>query len=191
MEATTTMQLRLQSTMLFCPYNPPPSRIHYSTKMLFLYSPYDMIGVDRVECKGVEHMYTLSVHTNQSNELVDITKDIQSIVQSSNVQEGIVVLVVPHTTAAITINENADPDVTRDILLGLSRISPNHKDYRHYEGNSDAHIKSSIIGVDQTIIIDQNKLVLGTWQGIYFCEFDGPRHRLLHIQIIPTTPKHQ
>lgn len=129
-------------------------------------------------------MTTITIRSSKREQLIDITSQIQTIVSNSNVQSGILTLFVPHTTAAVTINENADPDVRTDMLLGLSRISPNHKDYHHMEGNSDAHIKSSIIGVDQTILIDQNRLVLGTWQGIYFCEFDGPRTRKLHIQIL-------
>lgn len=130
-------------------------------------------------------MTTLTIRTKQKNQMINITTDIRHLVRESNVQDGIVVLFVPHTTAAITINENADPTVKTDMLHGLNLISPDRSEYRHMEGNSDAHIKSSLVGVDQTIIIHNNELVLGTWQGIYFCEFDGPRTRQLIVTIQP------
>lgn len=128
--------------------------------------------------------HTISVQTHSRNELLNITTEISKIVSKSGVTEGEVILFVPHTTAAITINENADPDVKKDMSYGLSQISPNRSAFEHMEGNSDAHIKSSLIGVDQTILIEGGRMLLGTWQGIYFCEFDGPRTRRLVIRII-------
>ncbi len=125
----------------------------------------------------------LTVRTDSEDQMVDITSQIRKIVKASGVQNGICVLFVPHTTAAITINENADPDVKSDILLGLRKTFPDRSEYHHREGNSVAHIKSSVIGVDKTIIIKDNDLLLGTWQGIYFCEFDGPRTRKLIVQV--------
>jgi secondary thiamine-phosphate synthase enzyme len=104
-------------------------------------------------------------------------------VTESGVKEGICTLFVPHTTAALTINENADPDVVRDLKAELEKIVPWEDGYHHYEGNSAAHLKSSMIGFSQQIIIEDGRLVLGTWQGIYFCEFDGPRNRKLKVKI--------
>lgn len=129
-------------------------------------------------------MDSLKIHTKQKNELVNITKDVLNIIHKSNKKNGIVLVYTPHTTAAITVNENADPDVKTDILKGLEVISPNRKEYLHYENNSDAHIKSSLLGVSQSFILNEGSLVLGTWQGIYFCEFDGPRTRTVHVKII-------
>lgn len=126
----------------------------------------------------------ITVKSNSYNEIIDVTNVVLKKVQESGIKNGIVTLFVPHTTAAVTINENTDPDVKLDMLKGLTKISPDDPTYRHYEGNSNAHIKSSIIGVDQTVIIDDGSLVLGTWQGLYFCEFDGPRSRKLIIHIM-------
>ena len=117
----------------------------------------------------------LSIVTSERNEFIDITSEVEKLVKY--VKEGIVTIFVPHTTAAVTINENADPDVKSDILAYLSKLVPKDDRYRHSEGNSDAHIKSSIIGQSLSVIVKNGKLVLGTWQGIYFCEFDGPRQR--------------
>lgn len=129
------------------------------------------------------NLQTITVKTHHKNELINITDKVQKFVSQSGVKEGMIFLFVPHTTAAITINENADPDVRSDMLKGLDNISPALPAYRHFEGNSDAHIKSSLIGVDQMIIITSGQLVLGTWQGIYFFEFDGPRTRSLKLKI--------
>lgn len=131
-------------------------------------------------------IHTLQIRSTKRQEMINITHQVQSLLEIEGIQSGYVILFVPHTTAAVTINENADPDVKRDMLLGLSNISPDNDDYHHYEGNSDAHIKSSMIGVDQMILVDQGRLVLGTWQGIYFCEFDGPRTRRILLKMIPT-----
>ncbi|MBN1868397.1 YjbQ family protein [Candidatus Sumerlaeota bacterium] len=129
-------------------------------------------------------MQTFDVRTHRRNELVDITSQVEKIVRESGVKSGICVVCCPHTTAAVTVNENADPDVGHDILMGLEKIVPHSWPYRHGEGNSDAHIKSSIVGCSQTMIVRDASLVLGTWQGIYFCEFDGPRTRRVHVQAI-------
>ena len=126
----------------------------------------------------------LIINSMQRNQMILITEKVKKIVAASGIQNGIVYLFVPHTTAAITINENADPDVKVDMMYGLSEVVPEEQGFRHYEGNSDAHIKSSMIGVDQTIILHNGRLVLGTWQGIYFCDFDGPRQRRLIVKIM-------
>jgi secondary thiamine-phosphate synthase enzyme len=128
--------------------------------------------------------YVLELITNKKNELLDITSEIAKLVVNEKIGTGLITIFVPHTTAAITINENTDDDVKEDFINGLNIAIPNHINFKHYEGNSDAHIKSSIIGVSQTIIIEKNKLVLGTWQGIYFCEFDGPRNRKVYVKIM-------
>lgn len=126
----------------------------------------------------------LSISTSNRNELVDITNKVKDIVKQSKIKEGICVVYCPHTTAAITINESADPDVQRDILVNLSKLIPENGDYQHSEGNSDSHIKSSLVGASETLIIKDNNLILGTWQNIYFAEFDGPRQRKIIIKII-------
>jgi secondary thiamine-phosphate synthase enzyme len=124
---------------------------------------------------------TIKVKSRKREELINITSQINNYIIKNEFNEGVITLFVPHTTAAVTINEKADPDVPQDIILGLGKISPNLREFNHAEGNSDAHIKSSLVGCSQQILVENNKLVLGTWQGIYFCEFDGPRTRKLHI----------
>ena len=127
---------------------------------------------------------SFTVSTNKRNELVDITGKVEKAVAEAGISEGNVIVYCPHTTAAITINENADPDVVHDILLTLSALIPqNRSGYQHSEGNSDAHVKSSILGCSQTVLINNGQMQLGTWQGIYFCEFDGPRRRTVSVQI--------
>ena len=125
-----------------------------------------------------------SVISKNKNEMIDITEELNSEIHKSKASEGFCIIYTPHTTAAITINENADPDVCADIIKGLKNISPDDKSYRHTEGNSDAHIKSSLAGVSETVIIENGKLKLGLWQGVYFCEFDGPRNRQVWVKII-------
>lgn len=115
--------------------------------------------------------------------MINITSEVQNAIKESGVNEGICIIYCPHTTAAITINENADPDVVTDILYGLDKTFPDRNEYRHAEGNSAAHIKSSVIGAEKTVIISKGKLLLGTWQGIYFCEFDGPRTRKFYVKV--------
>ncbi len=125
------------------------------------------------------------VRTDKRNQFLDISDTIRDLVSQSAVTEGSVEIFVPHTTAAITINENADPTVQSDILDHLEKLIPRSGRFRHSEGNSDSHIKASLIGSRLSIFISSGKLVLGTWQGIYFCEFDGPRSRKLIVKIIP------
>lgn len=127
---------------------------------------------------------TISVETQKRETFKDITKAVQDVVTQSGIKTGQVTLFVAHTTAAVTINENADPDVETDIVYALRKNYPKLKAFRHMEGNSDAHIKSSLIGNTQVILIESGRLKLGTWQGIYFCEFDGPRTRTLHMQVM-------
>ncbi len=129
-------------------------------------------------------MITLDVRSTRHSELIDVTDEVRRAVRASGVRSGLAVLFVPHTTAAVTINENADPDVSRDILMELGKIVPLEDGYRHNEGNSAAHIKSTLVGISQTLLVEDGEAVLGTWQGIYFCEFDGPRRRRLHIRIV-------
>jgi secondary thiamine-phosphate synthase enzyme len=126
----------------------------------------------------------LSVKTRERTELVDITSDINKLIQKSGVDQGLCMIFVPHTTAAITINESADPSVKSDILKILNQIIPWEANYRHLEGNSPAHIKSTLVGSSELIAIENQRLILGTWQGIFFCEFDGPRNRKLHVRIM-------
>ena len=126
----------------------------------------------------------LSVKTSNRVELVDITHLIQSSVKESKVKSGICSIYVPHTTAGVTINENADPSVKSDIIKELNKVIPFDDNYSHLEGNAAAHIKSTLVGASETIIIENGTLLLGTWQGIFFCEFDGPRSRKLIVKII-------
>lgn len=128
--------------------------------------------------------HTIHVNTTKENEFVDITAKIRTLLNEASIQSGSIHLFVPHTTAAITLNENTDPDVRQDMIYGLNQTFPNDQAYQHYEGNSHAHIKSSVIGVDQMIIVEKGNMMLGRWQAIYFCEFDGPRHRTLVVQIV-------
>jgi len=125
-----------------------------------------------------------SVSTNKRNEMVDITSRVQSVVKDSGIKDGEVTVYCPHTTAGITINENADPSVPHDILLTLSELVPHHRaGYRHSEGNSDSHCKSSLVGCSEHVLVQKGSLDLGTWQAIFFCEFDGPRSRRVMVQV--------
>jgi secondary thiamine-phosphate synthase enzyme len=126
----------------------------------------------------------LYIKTRKRVEAVDITDSVLNFVKDSNVKDGILFLYVPHTTAGITINENADPSVIDDILNKLNEIVPKIGNYKHIEGNSDSHIKSSIVGVSKNLIIEDGKVILGTWQGIFFLEFDGPRERKVVLKIL-------
>ena len=123
------------------------------------------------------------VKTRAKTELIDITSEIQNLVRPSGIEKGFCMLYVPHTTAAITINESADPSVKADILMILNKIIPWEAGYRHLEGNSPAHIKSTIVGASELVAIENERLVLGTWQGIFFCEFDGPRTRKVNVHL--------
>lgn len=124
------------------------------------------------------------VSSRSRTELIQLDGDIAKAVQESGIKEGMCHLWVPHTTAAVTINENADPAVVRDILFETSKMVPCRDRYQHCEGNSDAHIKSSLFGLSLSLIVTESKLLLGTWQSIYFCEFDGPRRRRLFIKLV-------
>ena len=123
------------------------------------------------------------ISTEARNTLLDVTDLLRKAVRESGVRRGVLTAFVPHTTAAVTINENADPSVKRDILLALKKIVPEQGDYLHAEGNSDAHLKASLFGSSEQILINESRLVLGTWQGVYFAEFDGPRSRRLVVNI--------
>jgi len=125
-----------------------------------------------------------NVNTPKRNQLVDISKDIRAIIDKHKIKEGVLHVFCPHTTAAITINENADPSVQTDISETLSKLIPLRPDYAHTEGNADAHIKASIVGSSRTLFINEGKIAFGTWQGIYLCEFDGPRTREVWVKII-------
>ena len=128
----------------------------------------------------------LLIRTRSRTEMVDITPQVAQLVKESKVESGFLIVFVPHTTAAITINENADPSVQHDILLELNRLIPFAGPYQHSEGNAAAHVKSTLVGSSQTLLIEGGQLALGTWQGLYFCEFDGPRSRKVWIKILPS-----
>ena len=125
-----------------------------------------------------------TVKSKNRTELIDITSTIQDMVTDSRIGRGLCMLYVPHTTAAITINESADPSVKDDILMVINSIVPWNAGYRHMEGNSPAHVKSTLVGPSELIAVENDRLVLGTWQGIFFCEFDGPRTRKVHVNFI-------
>ena len=126
---------------------------------------------------------SIKVRSKKKTEFIDITQEINKIVSESGISKGICWLFVPHTTAGITINENADPSVVVDIQEQLSKLVPYHSDYKHLEGNADAHIKSTITGINKFCFIENGSMVLGTWQGIFFCEYDGPRERNVLVKI--------
>jgi len=127
---------------------------------------------------------TFQVKTTAQTEFIDITRFVQQVVQKTGVEEGICIIFVPHTTAAVTINENADPSVPQDIVMELNKIVPFEDRYHHQEGNSPAHIKASLMGCSQTVFLESGRLALGTWQGIFFCEFDGPRNRKVYVKVM-------
>jgi len=126
---------------------------------------------------------SISVKTDSRTEMVDITSAVQKELAKAGMRDGVCVVYVPHTTAGITINEGADPDVCADILAKLNELVPAHRGYRHTEGNADSHIKASLMGSSVAVIVESGRLVLGTWQKIFFCEFDGPRSRKVYIRI--------
>jgi len=131
-----------------------------------------------------KNLFKFSVTTRKMQEFVDITYLIHEAIEKSGVKDGIAVVFCPHTTAGITINENADPDVVRDIITALDKVFPIVGDYKHFEGNSHSHLKSSYIGAEKTLIINEGKLILGTWQSVYFCEFDGAREREVFVKVL-------
>ncbi len=126
--------------------------------------------------------YQISTYEKQS--FTELDPYLEDALMKSGVKDGLMVVYCPHTTAAITINENADPDVKRDLSVGLNQTFPNKREYVHMEGNSDGHMKSSVIGANETLIISDGKLILGTWQSVYFCEFDGPRRRTVYVKVL-------
>ena len=125
----------------------------------------------------------IDVKTSSRMEFVDITHQVERVVKESGISEGFCFIYVPHTTAAVTINENADPSVKADIIATLSQLIPAGDRYRHMEGNADAHIKASLVGPSETILVNGGRLSLGTWQGVFFCEFDGPRRRRVSVRV--------
>lgn len=132
----------------------------------------------------MSEIYTFGVKTGQQFAMIDITREVSGKVKESGVKEGICIVFIPHTTAGVTLNENCDPDVVRDFLMETNKIVPLNDGYRHSEGNSAAHIKATMTGFSQTLIIHEGNLLLGTWQGIYFMEYDGPRIRKVHVKIM-------
>lgn len=129
-------------------------------------------------------LFTFTIDTAEKQFFTNVDRYLEETLTKSEVQEGIMIVYCPHTTAAITINENADPDVKTDLKLGLNETFPNKREYIHMEGNSDGHMKSSVVGASETLIISDGQPILGTWQSVYFCEFDGPRRRTFYVKII-------
>ncbi|TLS35743.1 secondary thiamine-phosphate synthase enzyme YjbQ [Pseudalkalibacillus caeni] len=130
-------------------------------------------------------LHKLTVETNKRDEMIDITGQVRELLEKENMDSGYVIVYSAHTTAGITINENADPDVKHDMLMRLDEVYPwDHEKYRHAEGNSASHLKTSTVGTSQTVLIERGKMILGTWQGIYFCEFDGPRSRTCYVKFV-------
>ena len=134
---------------------------------------------------GAGLVQVATVKTSARTEIKDITAEINRLIQRAGVESGLCCLYVPHTTAGILVNESADPDVAVDIGNALDRLVPRDAGYRHYEGNADSHVKSSLVGVSETIPIESGRLALGRWQGVFFCEFDGPRQRQVKVKILP------
>ena len=130
-------------------------------------------------------MKEINVRTNSQTEMIDITDLVQAVISEKRIKSGICVVFTPHTTAAITINENADPDVPHDIINALEKTLPLSVQYKHAEGNSPAHVKSSLVGVSELLLVENGHLVLGKWQAIFFCEFDGPRQREIIVKFLP------
>jgi secondary thiamine-phosphate synthase enzyme len=129
-----------------------------------------------------------NIKTRARVDFQDITRQVQEMVTASGIRSGVCHVLVPHTTAAVTINEHADPSVVEDIAAQLEALVPQHHQYRHLEGNAPAHIKASLLGSCQTLMVDDSRLVLGTWQGVFLCEFDGPRDRTVMLKIMPDKP---
>ncbi|ABW67916.1 secondary thiamine-phosphate synthase enzyme YjbQ [Desulfosudis oleivorans] len=132
-------------------------------------------------------MISFSVETRQRKEMTDITAEVRRAVSSAGMENGAVVVFVPHTTAGVTINENADPDVRRDILAHMATLVPEDTPFAHSEGNSDAHVQATLVGSSVMVIVENGRLVLGTWQSVFFCEFDGPRTRKVLVQMLPAS----
>lgn len=130
------------------------------------------------------NVFEIQVRTGSHTQMIDITKEVQEAVSKSGIREGICMIYVPHTTAAVTINENADPDVVRDFTMEIDKLVPWEDGYRHMEGNSAAHLKASMMGFSETVLIEDGRLMLGTWQGIYFLEYDGARQRKVYVKVM-------
>jgi len=128
-------------------------------------------------------MHQLTIHTSKKEELIEITEQVQDAISRSNISEGICTVFIPHTTAGVTVNENADPSVRHDFIYALRTLFSDLREFTHSEGNSPAHIKASLVGPSQTLLVRNGALVLGTWQGVYLCEFDGPRTRRVLIDV--------
>ena len=130
-------------------------------------------------------MYRINIKTDSRVDFQDITSKVRELVASSGIESGVCYVLVPHTTAGVTVNEHADPSVVEDIAAQLEVMVPRHSNYRHMEGNAPAHIKASLVGNSEVLLVDGGKLLLGTWQGVFFCEFDGPRNRTVLVKILP------
>jgi len=133
-------------------------------------------------------LHKIEIKTKYRVEFQDITARVREVVESSGIESGLCYIFVPHTTAGVTVNEHADPSVVKDIVAQLDVMVPQHNSYLHMEGNSPAHIKASLVGTSETLFVEGGRLVLGTWQGIFFCEFDGPRNRKLLVKVVPDRP---
>lgn len=130
-------------------------------------------------------IHTIEVTSHHREEAIDVTERVTAALAALGVRDGVATLFCPHTTGALTIQEAADPDVARDLVATFARLVPHHGDYRHAEGNSDAHVKAALVGCAQTFLVEQGRPRLGTWQGIFFCELDGPRRRQLWLKVLP------
>lgn len=129
-------------------------------------------------------METFEVGTSAREQMIDITRETGRAVAASGIEEGIALIYTPHTTAGVTINENADPDVRADVLMGMRQLAPRSAGWQHSEGNSDGHVKTTLTGCSATVPVSQGAMVLGTWQGVFLCEYDGPRTRRVHVQVV-------
>lgn len=129
-------------------------------------------------------METIQIRTRSRTEMLDITGEVRRVVEASGIVEGLCLVDCPHTTAGIAVQEHADPDVMRDVSERLAELAPESARWRHSEGNADAHVKSALVGPSKVLPISDGRLVLGTWQGVFFCEFDGPRSRTVHVQVV-------
>ena len=134
-------------------------------------------------------MHTISIRTRARVDFQDISQKIQDVLEASGIQSGLCHIFVPHTTAGVTVNEHADPSVAEDIMAQLEAMIPRHQSYRHLEGNAPAHIKASLIGSSHTLLVESGRLVLGTWQGVFLCEFDGPRNRTVLVKVVSDRPQ--
>ena len=142
-------------------------------------------AIYRSEMRNIMTLFKHELHIKERQTMVDITPQIRQDIEESGIKDGIVVVYCPHTTAGITINENADPDVVRDLIYGFEKVYPTRDaEYRHFEGNSHAHMKASTMGASQTLILSEGKPILGIWQDVYFCEFDGPRNRSFYVKVM-------